>query len=174
MFNLGAKGSEVKSLRRMTFGAALLVVVQIAVGIAVNLYVSVPKHHPGSRPSDYIAGSFNSVIWALGHGAIGLSIHSALGLALVVMAISVAVRAAKLRAGSVAITSILGALLVIGAGFNGASFLDFGGQNISSLVMALLALGALCCYIYGVYVLSPASRAGEIPSGRAEYSQHSR
>ena len=45
----------------------------------------------------------------------------------------------------------------IGAGFNGASFLDFGGQNISSLITALLALGALCCYLLAVYMLPLAS-----------------
>ena len=52
-----------------------------------------------------------------------------------------------------AVSAVLAALLAIGAGFNGASFLDFGGQNISSLIMALLALGALCCYLLAVYML---------------------
>ena len=53
-----------------------------------------------------------------------------------------------------AVSSVLAAMLAIGAGFNGASFLDFGGQNISSLLMALLALGALCCYLLALYLLA--------------------
>jgi hypothetical protein len=64
----------------------------------------------------------------------------------------VAVRAVVLRPRWVRLTSILGALLVIGAGFNGASFLDFN-DNVSSLLMALLALGALSCYMVGLYLL---------------------
>jgi hypothetical protein len=59
----------------------------------------------------------------------------------------------RLHAGWVSFTSVLGAMLVIGAGFNGASFLDFGGQNLSSLIMALLALGALSCYMLGLFML---------------------
>jgi hypothetical protein len=47
--------------------------------------------------------------------------------------------------------SLLGGLLVIGAGFNGASFLDFGG-NISSLIMALLAFAAVACYVTAPYL----------------------
>jgi hypothetical protein len=47
---------------------------------------------------------------------------------------------------------ILAALLTIGAGFNGASFLDFD-MSISSLIMALLAFGALLCYAVGIYLL---------------------
>lgn len=101
-------------------------------------------------------GSVSRVAWAISHGTIALAVHAALGLALAVMTIAVAVRAVMLRTGWVAVTSVLGAMLVVGAGFNGASFLDFG-QNFSSLLMALLALGALCCYLTGVYLLSPAS-----------------
>jgi hypothetical protein len=62
------------------------------------------------------------------------------------------------RAGWVTFTSVLGALLVIGAGFNGASFLDFG-ENFSSLLMELLALAALGCYLVGGFLLA-ADRGG--------------
>ncbi len=49
--------------------------------------------------------------------------------------------------------NVLGFLFVVGAGFNGANFLDFAGQNINSLIVALLALAALCCYLLGLYLL---------------------
>jgi hypothetical protein len=137
----------------MTLAAAVLVVVQIAVGMVVNLYVTVPDHHPGAHSANYFSGSFHSVAWAIGSGAISLAVHGALGLAVILFAITVAVRAIMLRTGRVAVSAVLAALLAIGAGFNGASFLDFGGQNISSLIMALLALGALCCYLLAVYML---------------------
>jgi len=143
------------ALRRMTLTAAVLVVIQVAVGTIVNLYVTVPAHHPGAHPANYFSGSFRSVAWAIGSGAVSLAVHGALGLAVILFAITVAVRAVMLRTGRVAVSAVLAAMLTIGAGFNGASFLDFPGQNISSLIMALLALGALCCYLLALYMLPP-------------------
>ena len=139
------------ALRRMTLLAAVLLVAQTAVGMVVNLYVTVPDHHPGAQPGNYFTGSLQSVAWALGHGAVALAIHATLGLALVAIAIWVAIRAVTLRPGWVGLTSVFGALLAIGAGFNGASFLDFN-DRASSLLMALLALGALSCYVVGLYL----------------------
>jgi hypothetical protein len=142
------------ALRRMTLAAAVLVVIQVAIGMVVNLYVTVPAQHPGAHPANYFSGSFHSVVWAIGSGAISLAVHGAFGLALILFTIAVAVRAVRLRTGWVAVSSVLAALLAIGAGFNGASFLDFGGKNISSLLMAFLALGALCCYLLALYLLA--------------------
>jgi hypothetical protein len=140
-------------LRRMTLATAVLVVIQAAIGMVVNLYVTVPAHHPGAHPANYISGSARSLTWAIGSGAISLAVHGALGLAVILFAIAVAVRAMRLRTGWAAVSLLLGAMLAIGAGFNGASFLDFGGRNVSSLLMALLALGALCCYLLALYLL---------------------
>jgi hypothetical protein len=117
----------------------------------VNLYVRVPSHHPGNHPGNYFTGSLQSVAWAIGHGSVALAIHATLGVALIAIAIWIAVRAVAVRGDWVALTSVLGALFIIGAGFNGASFLDFN-HNVSSLLMALLALGALSCYLVGLYL----------------------
>lgn len=136
----------------MTLGIALLLVAQIAVGMVVNLYVTIPVHHPGTLPANYFTGSARSVAWAIGHGALALAVHASLGLTLVVIAVSVAIRAVALRGFRAALPSVLGALLIIGAGFNGASFLDFD-HTVSSLLMALLALSALSCYLVGLYLL---------------------
>jgi hypothetical protein len=118
----------------------MLLVAQIAVGMIVNLYVVVPAHHPGAHPANYFSGSLRSIAWAIGHGAPALAIHASLGIAVVAIAIWVAIRAVKLRSGWVTLTSVFGAALVIGAGFNGASFVGFK-HNVNSLIMALLALG---------------------------------
>jgi hypothetical protein len=139
----------------------MLVLAQAGLGMVVNLYVTVPAHHPGAKPPEYFSGSFRSVVWAIGHGPVALAVHAGFGLALVLMALWVAARAVRARAGWVTFTSVLGALLVIGAGFNGASFLDFG-QNFSSLLMALLALAAAGCYLAGGSLL-PAGRGGAPP-----------
>jgi hypothetical protein len=139
----------------MVLGAIVLVLVQAGIGMDVNLFVTIPAHHPGAPPSSYFGGSFHSVVWSIAHGAIALAIHASLGLALVVLVISVAGYALRLRDRAIAAWSVLAGLLVIGAGFNGASFLDFN-NNISSLIMALLALGSLACYSVALYLLAAA------------------
>lgn len=57
------------------------------------------------------------------------------------------------RRGSrlVTATAVAGALFIIGAGFNGASFLNYG-NNISSIIMAGLWALALACYLTGLYL----------------------
>jgi hypothetical protein len=141
-----------RGLRRLALGAVLLVLIQAAIGMVVNLYVTIPARHPGARPANYFSGSASSVGWAFTHGASALAIHATLGLGLVVLVIGVAVRSFAVTGWPVRAWSILGALLVIGAGFNGASFLDFN-QSLSSLVMALLAFAAVACYAVVVFLL---------------------
>ena len=119
----------------------------------VNLFVAIPAQHPGARPSSYFSGSVRSVAWAVAHGAPALVAHAVLGLALAVIVIGVAVYAIRLGRRPVGAWSVLAGLLVIGAGFNGASFLDFN-NDISSLIMALLALSAVACYSAASYLLA--------------------
>ena len=37
----------------MLLGAIVLLLAEAGIGMAVNLYVTVPAHHPGARPGDY-------------------------------------------------------------------------------------------------------------------------
>jgi hypothetical protein len=147
------------AVRRLTLWTALLVVLQVAVGMVVNLYVRVPAHHPGAQPSDYFSGSLRSVVWTIGSGPPALAVHAALGLGVIAMALVLAVRAIINLGGRVAALSVVAAAMAIGAGFNGASFLDFGAA-LSSLLMSLLALGALACYLVDAHLLGsgPPSR----------------
>jgi hypothetical protein len=147
-----AMARNVAVLRRTTLGAIVAVLVQSALGMVVNLYVGVPAHHPGSRPSNYLAGSYHSVVWAVGSGAPMLAAHAAFGLALVVMVVAVGISAIALKRTGVTFWSVLGGLLVIGAGFNGSSFLDFG-DNVSSLIMAVLALASVGSYAAVLFLL---------------------
>jgi hypothetical protein len=140
-------------LRRFALGAVILVLIQAGIGMVVNLDVTIPARHPGARPSNYLSGSASSVGWAITHGAPALAIHATLGLALIIVVIGLAVRAFAVPSGPVRAWSILGWLLVIGAGFNGASFLDFN-KDTSSLIMALLAFGAVACYAIVLFLLA--------------------
>jgi len=149
----GAPARQRARLRWMILAAILLVLVQAGIGMVVNLYVTIPASHPGAHPADYVTGSFRSVAWAIGNGGPALVVHASLGLALAVAVIGVAGRALRLGRPAVGVLSVLAMLLVIGAGFNGASFLDFN-QNVSSLIMALLTLGALGCYAAALCLLA--------------------
>jgi hypothetical protein len=97
----------------------VLLLIQFALGISSNLYVAVPAHPPGARPSNYFGGSLASLGWALHHAAAVLAAPTALGFPVVLAAVGLVVQAAR---GLVA-AAALGALCLIGAGFNGASFL---------------------------------------------------
>ncbi len=145
-------------LRAMAFAAMLLLLIQAAVGIVVNLYVAIPAHHPGANPSNYVGGSFHSLVWAIAHGGVALTIHAALGVALAFVVIGIAIDGWRLGSRAIAIWSSIAAMLVIGAGFNGASFLDFN-HDASSLVMALLAFAAIACYSAVMFLLAGAPAA---------------
>ncbi|HEY1761611.1 MAG TPA: hypothetical protein VGG17_03355 [Acidimicrobiales bacterium] len=149
---------ELAVLRRMTLGTVCIILVQSGIGMAANLYVTVPRHHSGARPTDYFTGSARSIGWAMSSAAIILTIHAILGFALVVMVFNTVIRLLTLKRGSVNAWAILGALFVIGAGFNGASFLDFG-KNISSLLMSLLALASILCYVLVLFLTSVTSNS---------------
>jgi hypothetical protein len=137
---------------------------QFALGIAVNLYVSIPAHHPGARSNDYIAGSWQSLVWALHHAPAVLAAHTALGLLIVLTAAGLVLQTLRLRRRSRVAAATLGAAFVIGAGFNGASFLDYN-KTTNSLIMALLFALAMLCYIAIIY---------ELPAVRTPHSQHRR
>lgn len=144
----------------MAFAATLLLLVQAAIGMVVNLDVTIPTRHPGAHPSEYFGGSFHSLVWAIAHGPIGLAVHAALGLALVLMVIGIAIDGLRLPGRRISVWSTIAALLVIGAGFNGASFLDFSNDT-NSLIMALLAFAAIACYSVVMFLLADALHGGE-------------
>jgi hypothetical protein len=49
------------------------------------------------------------------------------------------------------LSSVLGALAILGAAFNGVSFLNYG-HAFTSMIMAGLWALALACYITGLYL----------------------
>jgi hypothetical protein len=50
-----------KVVRRTTVGLLIALIVQFLIGMLVNLFVTIPDRHPGSQPTEYFAGSFQSV-----------------------------------------------------------------------------------------------------------------
>jgi hypothetical protein len=124
----------------------ILLLGQFALGMAVNLYARIPSQHSGAHPTNYLSGSVHSVGWAISSGPAVLAAHAALGLLLVLVALHVLARAIRTRRRATTVAAVLGAAFIVGAGFNGASFLDFN-DNVSSLIMSMLFALAVLAYI---------------------------
>lgn len=135
-----------KVVRRTSVGLIIALVVQFLIGMLVNLFVTIPASHPGSQPIEYFSGSLQSVTWAISSGPGLLVAHVLLGLLLGIGSVALIVRVRALGRRRLTIAAVLGFLFIVGAGFNGASFLDFN-EDYSSMIMATLSAAALMCYV---------------------------
>jgi hypothetical protein len=141
-----------RKLRNRAIFISMALMVQFFLGMVTNLYVTIPTHHPGANAQNYFAGMAGSIGWAISAGSsLWLAAHAALGILLVLAGIEGIVFAARSRSALWIWSMILGASFIIGAAFNGASFLIFGKQY-SSLVMAGLFALALSSYVLGIYL----------------------
>jgi len=123
-----------------------MLIIQFLLGMAVNLFVTIPSNHPGARPPEYFSGVLQSVSWAVLHGGLWLTLHAAWGLLLLLAALGALVQAIRLGGGGRITLSALGFIGVVGAGFNGGSFLNYN-QNFSSMLMAVGFALALSAYV---------------------------
>jgi hypothetical protein len=132
----------------VNLGACALLLIQYLLGMAVNIYVVLPGRHPGAGAGNYFSGAAAGLAWLISNGPGWAGAHAALGMAIAVAALAAV--ALAWRQGSAAGTAVsaAGALAVIGAGFNGASFVDYG-HAFSSMIMAGLWALALACYLTG-------------------------
>ena len=137
--------SRQAGLRQASLAIVIVLIVQFALGISVNLYVTLPAAgHPGHAS------------W-FGNGAL-LALHASLGIFLVLAAIFVLVRAIMARNTALIVTSAAGLVAIGAAFFFGASFTD-KLSNGYSLGMAISFAAALACYAIGLYTLT-ARRGG--------------
>jgi hypothetical protein len=132
--------SRQAGLRRASLAIVIVLIVQFALGISVNLYVTLPA-----------AGHAGHDSW-FGNGAL-LALHAALGLFLVLAAIFVLVRAVLARNMTLIVTSAAGLVAIGLAFFFGASFTS-KLTNGYSLGMAIAFAAALACYAIGLYAAS--------------------
>ncbi|QDP98353.1 hypothetical protein FOE78_22790 [Microlunatus elymi] len=131
---------------------ALLLLVQFVLGMVTNLFVTIPKVHPGSDgTANYFSRSVSSVGWAVSHGNGWLVLHAGLGMVLILGGLVTLVPALSRHDGATLATAIVGVVAIIGVAFNGASFLDFN-YDASSMIMAGLFAVALGSYVVGLDV----------------------
>ena len=140
--------NRISGLRRASFAAFVMLVVQFALGIYVNLYVTVPSADHGHGLGQAIAD-----------GPAGLTLHIVLGLLLILAALGFLVQAILARRPAMIGAAVLGLLAMIGAAASGSAFTG-SGKDGASMAMATLAAVGLLCYGTVLFLLpQPATRA---------------
>jgi hypothetical protein len=143
-----ARASRAARLLAVNVVACALLLIQYLLGMVVNVYVVLPGRHPGAGASGYFTGAVSGLDWVISDGPGWAAAHAAFGLALALAALA-SIALARRQDGRLALTlCVLGALAIVGAGFNGVSFLDYG-HAFSSMIMAGLWALALACYLAG-------------------------
>src|SRR6202140_4143694 len=140
-----------EQLRNQFLGTLIFLVIQFLLGMAVNLFVTIPTNHPGANPPEYFGGVVQSVTWAILHGHVLLIVHASLGLLLVVNALGLLLAAIRGRARDLIWVTSFGLFGVLAAGFNGGSFLNYN-QDFSSMLMATFFAIAVVAYAVGLLV----------------------
>ena len=144
-----ASRQGINGLRANSLAAMVMLVIELGLGVSVNLYASLPA-------SDHGKGLFAAFGAAVTGGPVTLVLHALLGTLLLLAGISAVVRAVVLRrppliaATSIALAGLLGAWL------SGARFVG-DMSNGASLGMAVAAGLALLGYA-AVLFLAPRSR----------------
>lgn len=142
--------AAVSGLLRASMAAWIMLLIELAIGVVVNLYVSVPAADQGH-------GIWAAIGRALTHGPAVLALHAGVGLLLVVTAVNVLVRAFMARQKTVVVTSSAALIAIAGAALSGAAFVN-AGQTAASLSMTILTVIGLLCYMISLYVLGQARR----------------
>ena len=123
------------ALRGNCMGAAVLLIIQFALGTAVNLYVTLPDHKA------FFATVFGSAV---------LAAHVAVALVLLGASISALVRA--IRARRAIVPTAIGLTAVLAAAAAGAAFTSTQ-HNAASLAMALATAAAMVSYLAPIFTL---------------------
>jgi len=130
-------------LRGASMGALVMLIIQFALGSAVNLYITPQKGGMGQ---------------AFSNGPL-LALHSVLGVLLILAAIDLLVRSIMAAHRVAIVTSAIGLIAILGAAFNGIGFLK-NGHAATSLGMALATAVAMLCYAVALSVLGSPEREG--------------
>lgn len=162
-----------RELRRGYLGTVIALMIQFMLGIATNLFVTVPREHPGAHPPEYFTGVAQSVTWAILHGPILLVLHAIVGLLAVILGFRLLVPAIRSHHRPTIVATVIGALAILSAGFNGGSYLNYH-EDFSSMLMATFFAIAVTAYAVGLWVLPPPpgsrttdARSPAPPAGRS-------
>lgn len=140
---------QAASLRRAAFSMAILLLIEFALGIGINLYVTLPGKDAGGN----VGTGFGHTV---ANGPASVAVHTILGLLLVVNAVVILVRA--WRAGSLVVTLLagVGALSLVGAAVSGSAYVG-NGHSAASLGMAMAWAVGMLAYLVVLFLLGGAT-----------------
>ena len=131
------RARRLAGLQRASLGALVMLTVQFALGVGVNLYVSLPAH--GRTSQAFSSGPL-------------LALHAVLGLLLVLAAIGALTQAVVVRHGPAIAAAAVGLVAVLAAALQGFSFVH-DGTNQASMGMAVAGTLAMLCYAIMLYLV---------------------
>ena len=146
---------RVRGLCANALAAVVMLLIQYGLGIAVNLYSTLPA-------ADHGGSLFRGFASAVGNGPVLLTLHAVLGTLLLITAVSALVRSLRLEAPPpIALTAVALAAIIV-AWLSGSEFVGHK-QNGASLAMALATAVAILSYALVIFLLgiSRQSRSGE-------------
>jgi hypothetical protein len=132
--------SRFAGLRVNSFAAIMALLVQLCLGMWVNLYGHLPAADDGAN----VGTGFTR---AISGGPVGLSIHAVVGALLVISAITATVRAVLVRHPVLIAATAAGLLAIVDAAVSGASFVG-NGSNGASMNMAVATAVAIGAYAF--------------------------
>jgi len=153
---------QLEIVRRTSLGMTVALLIQYALGMVVNLYVTVPARDQGG-------GILVAIGRAFANGPVALAIHAGLGLLILAGTISLVVRSVVSRRRPLIWLTAVALLAVLGAALNGAAFVNTG-NNGASLGMAMLTGVALLCLAVVLYLTAAPGAAPPAVRGTAERS----
>lgn len=138
---------------------------QFLAGMLLNLFVKIPKTHPGTTGGEYFSRSWSSLLWALsGGGGWALLVHASIAVVLFLGALALFLRSLGRSGRGWRWASGIAAFFPLGALFNGLSFLDFD-EDFSSMIMAACWLIAVSLTVFLVARSPRPLEAGAAPAG---------
>ena len=140
-------------VKALTLWTVAVLLVQFIAGMTVNLFVELPKVHPGSQATEYFSGVVEGIVWAIVNGKAYLQVHVLLGLLLVLGSSTILVLSIATKQRKWVVAGTMGWVGTIGAGFNGGSYLNYG-HELSSFLMAVGFLVAIVSYAIVVHFSS--------------------
>lgn len=142
-----SSAKRVSGLRANSLAAVVILLVQYSLGIAVNLYSTLPA-------SDHGKSIFPGFAAAVGKGPVLLTLHALLGTLLLLTATGALIRSIRLAAIPPIALTVIALLAMLVAWLAGSAFTG-DQKNASSLGMALATAVALLCYALAIFLLKP-------------------
>ena len=119
--------------------------------MAVNLFVTIPANIPEPAPTASSPAYRRALDGPSGTVQFWLTAHIVMGLALVVAALANLAWSSGVGTRRYTVASFVGSMAIVGAAFNGASFVNYG-HDFSSMIMAGLWASASASYLTCMYI----------------------